>query len=500
MSDDEEYVDYDPYDNDDGDEVAGYFEEIDVNYKDEPNYTVLTVQDIENEQKESIKAVSDILAIPDGTARHLLIWMKWNKDKLIDKFNEGEPSRIYKQTGIKNPSKKKKHKKTDKKASPTSSPAAPVSPTTKTCSICFDDVKTSKMKKISCGHSFCRDCWKFYIRNQVTEGALQVSCPQKGCKVLLEFELIEKFLDAEGKERYRKIMNNEYIQVVNNLRWCPGKNCEKVIKVQLLKDKKVVCSCKTKFCFSCGEFPHEPADCMMVKEWNLKNQKEGDNAKWFATYTKECPKCKAIIHKDGGCQYMRCTNCKHAFCWMCLGAFDHTNHSCNQLKEDGDPTSERAKVNKYIHFFSRYQTHNQSLELENRLKEKAKAMVQEMLANGSNLIEVKYIKEATKALKQCRSTLKYTYIYGYYLPKHVNRSIFEYLQGDLEQQVEKLSQLLESKGQTERLPIINATEYVLQRQKNLLQGLLEGEITGKGGEEEKVYKVQSEYDGWIYNA
>lgn len=34
----------------------------------------------------------------------------------------------------------------------------------------------------------------------------------------------------------------------------------------------------------------------------------------------------------------------------------------------------------------------------------------------------------------CR--LKNTYIYGYYLPEHVHRSIFEYLQGDLESGVE----------------------------------------------------------------
>ena len=47
--------------------------------------------------------------------------------------------------------------------------------------------------------------------------------------------------------------------------------------------------------------------------------KDGDDLKWMAQFTKECPKCKAVIHKDGGCQYMGCPTCQHKFCWMCLG-------------------------------------------------------------------------------------------------------------------------------------------------------------------------------------
>jgi len=89
----------------------------------------------------------------------------------------------------------------------------------------------------------------------------------------------------------------------------------------------------------------------------------------------------------------------------------------------------------------------------------------------------------------------------FFLPKHVNRSIFEYLQADLEAAVEKLSELLEASGEKDRLKVINAMEYVRQRQKNLLQGLLEGDITGKGGADDTVYKSTVEvYDGWVYKA
>lgn len=114
---------------------------------------------------------------------------------------------------------------------------------------------------------------------------------------------------------------------------------------------------------------------------------------------------------------------------MCLGAFDHKDHNCNKLAEEEDPTTERAQLNKFIHFYSRYQTHQQSLDLEDKLMGVAEATMKELSEKGAAWIDVQYIKQATIALNEARSMLKYTYVYGYFLPSHVNRSIFEYLQG-----------------------------------------------------------------------
>jgi hypothetical protein len=61
--------------------------------------------------------------------------------------------------------------------------------------------------------------------------------------------------------------------------------------------------------------------------------------------------------------------------------------------------------------------------------------------------------------------------------------------------------LLEATGEKDRFAIINATEYVKQRQKNILNGLAEGEISGGGkAETEKFYdSVDVEkYEGWVY--
>ncbi len=46
-----------------------------------------------------------------------------------------------------------------------------------------------------------------------------------------------------------------------------------------------------------------------------------------------CPKCNVYIQKTGGCNYMKCKNCKTEFCWYCSKTKDechdktHNSHS-----------------------------------------------------------------------------------------------------------------------------------------------------------------------------
>jgi len=240
----------------------------------------------------------------------------------------------------------------------------------------------------------------------------------------------------------------------------------------------------------------------MYKEWLKKSQTEGEDSKWMASYTKECPKCAFVIHKEGGCQYMTCTNCHHKFCWVCLGNFDHKNHSCNKYKEEKgvDPNSERSKMNKFIHFYTRFTTHEQSSKLEDKLLKIADETMEKLSNEGQSWIDVQYIKQATLQLMEARNILKYTYIYGYYLPDHVNREVFEFLQSDLEKGTEKLSELLENNKEKDRYTIINSSEYVKQRLKSLIEGLSDNDIVG-GSRQEKSYinNEMEKYEGWIYN-
>ena len=60
-------------------------------------------------------------------------------------------------------------------------------------------------------------------------------------------------------------------------------------------------------------------DCETIRRWLTKCADDSETANYISAHTKDCPKCNICIEKNGGCNHMQCYNCKHDFCWMCLG-------------------------------------------------------------------------------------------------------------------------------------------------------------------------------------
>ena len=57
----------------------------------------------------------------------------------------------------------------------------------------------------------------------------------------------------------------------------------------------------------------------LCRRWLTKCADDSETANYISAHTKDCPKCNICIEKNGGCNHMQCFNCKHDFCWMCLG-------------------------------------------------------------------------------------------------------------------------------------------------------------------------------------
>ncbi len=67
----------------------------------------------------------------------------------------------------------------------------------------------------------------------------------------------------------------------------------------------------------------------MMKKWEKKCKDDSETSNWIVVNTKDCPKCKSAIEKNGGCNHMTCYKCRHEFCWICYG--DWRGHSaCNK--------------------------------------------------------------------------------------------------------------------------------------------------------------------------
>ena len=106
------------------------------------------------------------------------------------------------------------------------------------------------MEGLPCGHIFCVDCWKRYLCVKIlSEGQSRaIKCPAKGCNLQVDEVTISNLVQEESVlERYRRLVVDAYIEDSPNMRWCPGKDCEYAIKVSLLREKDVTCSCGTRF-------------------------------------------------------------------------------------------------------------------------------------------------------------------------------------------------------------------------------------------------------------
>lgn len=114
-----------------------------------------------------------------------------------------------------------------------------------------------------------------------------------------------------------------------NVKWCPyTKECSYAVeRVNPLysTENYVNCLCGNSFCFKCGEELHWPATCKMYQDWVAKFKSESENTKWIIANTKMCPRCKRPIEKSTGCNHMTCGQCKHEFCWMCMGDWKEHN-------------------------------------------------------------------------------------------------------------------------------------------------------------------------------
>ena len=282
-------------------------DEINPNF----HYIVLTEEQYMSFMLNYVEEVRTILQLPLSIIKLLLNHFKWDKQRLLEKFYETDHEEFFRQAKIINPF----------------SPPSSENPSTEMCLICCSDEPT-EMFHLECQHTFCTDCWKNYLTNQIVQQGLAqtIVCPDFQCEILVDDQTIRKFLDGNPfvQHIYEKTILNSYVNGNPRARWCPGKNCGHIIKASSLTSaynyaQLITCThCQTSFCFQCAQPWHDPIKCILLLEWRKKLLEESENILWLKANTKTCPKCHVNIEKNGGCNHMTCRNCKYEFCWLCF--------------------------------------------------------------------------------------------------------------------------------------------------------------------------------------
>lgn len=484
--DDDADIDLDSQSDEDGTDIygPGYTDEL-MDIGSEPKkaymvrYGVLSASDVNERQAKTIGKVASILQVEPSQAASLLHVFRWHPDSLVERYME-DSDKVLGLAGL----------------STTLEPSIMASAEPSwTCSICCEESTNDSPLQVfalPCRHFACTNCYEYYLRQKISEEGQSRDIPcilgGKQCNLKFDQDSIHKIVSPGIFAKFWKNQIEAFVQENEQLKWCSAPECEYAIECSVRKDElnqvvpSVTCYNKHSFCFGCGEEEHQPTLCVLASKWRKKCADDSETANWISAHTKDCPKCKAIIEKNGGCNHMTCKKCKFEFCWVCLGDWVKHGQSfyhCGRFEQDEDVSTQRQKsrqeLERYLHYYQRYANHQQSLKLDEetyiQLDAKMKAM-QEI--KGLTWIEAQYLKESFETLRECRHTLTWSYAFAFYLKPSNQTTIFEDNQRDLELATENLSELFEKPvedvaDKNIRMEMINKRAYVASRREVILE-------------------------------
>lgn len=405
----------------------------------QPRFAVLSESHIKCLQDDEIKETRLILNISRPVACLLLTYYKWNLSYVCESWLHNH-EKVLKTIGV------------------SDEPGIlelefPYSE----CNICFETFSNDEIKSSWCGHPFCIDCWNQYIDTNINNrNCFKLKCPQPSCDAAVDEDMIQQLASESRKIQYDYFLLRSYVENNNDkeLKWCPAPNCCYALSYETLYNDSsssrsrmnydVTCFCSHVFCWNCGEEGHTPVDCETVAKWMKKTRSEFKltTSGWIIANTKPCPSCKIPIQKNKGCYHMTC-RCGFDFCWLCLQGrcicyatrlepvqifedVTHNNHAKNQL--------------------DRYSYYHQGWANNEISRKRALQNLNEMKTskslNTSKCGTYTELLYTLKLLVEFRGILKWSYVYGYYLPEDESAKIefFDHIQGIAQVVLDKLHQ------------------------------------------------------------
>ncbi|KXS11288.1 hypothetical protein M427DRAFT_115079 [Gonapodya prolifera JEL478] len=205
-------------------------------------------------------------------------------------------------------------------------------PPSRECAVCADTKEVTMYPRrpvtSQCTHEVdtCLSCLSKHINNEVhSKMGTQITCPSVDCKKDLEFEDVHRLAAERDFLRYDELLRNKVLTSLPNFRWCKAARCGNGQEHEGGDDLPIMAcgTCKKLSCFTHDIVWHKGVSCDEYDR-TIRVQ-EIASLHYLETNTKECPKCKRNIEKDGGCDHMTCRKasggCGFEFCWLCLADY-----------------------------------------------------------------------------------------------------------------------------------------------------------------------------------
>lgn len=198
------------------------FETTDEDYP----FEVLSTDDIVQYMVDCIKDVNSVVQIPPTITRILLNHFNWDKEKLMEKFFDGNQDELFKEARVINPFKK---------PHPVSKPKFSRKLLgTEECEICFMVLPNNQMTGLECGHRFCIHCWNEYLTTKIIEEGISqtIACAAHDCRILVDDQTAMRLIkEPRVKIKYQHLITNSFVGCNRLLRWCPSPDCNYAVKV-----------------------------------------------------------------------------------------------------------------------------------------------------------------------------------------------------------------------------------------------------------------------------
>jgi ariadne-1 len=314
-------------------------------------YRIYTETTMRRLRDQMVCTLAEIAAISTTRARALLRAKSWSLDAALAQIAavaESEPIVAEEDLATSSLSEATTSSETDSAAA-----AATVE-----CPSCLDDIRTSDMKALSCGHAFCAGCWAMHIRTKCSEGRANRICCMgmagagRPCTVPVDQEFVEAVVrdDAKTLQLFEKASLEVFVEESGaHARWCSAPGCGRAIVVDVnpsIRTSEVTCECGHSMCFRCGNEAHFPASCEMVEHWRKLQAKEAADALWVDLNSKRCPHCGVLAVKESGCDFIVC-RCGGYFCWKCGGPCYSTSHTMTTIEGHSCDTWLQAKAEQH---------------------------------------------------------------------------------------------------------------------------------------------------------